>query len=232
MKWHIVRGKKVFCEKTIWGGEQRGAWGNAPNSGLIFLLFLPYHWLDQAWWMTEGGEKGEGWTEPACKAVQACTMRGRQETAVCKLPKGGMGWRRGVERVDALGRSIRVPGGLCMGSVVRPSILKEGWGWRGVLLLKSNEYVWSSFQLVKGWSSPDSIWWLNNVHDMSYRGEEQQWTSGARLLSSVAIHLYCHVRQDNSRRSSLKGITDVLGGSRLRERERAAQIKAKMITII
>lgn len=34
-----------------------GACGNAPKSGLIFPLFLPYHWLDQAWWMMEGGER-------------------------------------------------------------------------------------------------------------------------------------------------------------------------------
>lgn len=48
----------AFCEKTIRGGEERGARGNAPISGLIFLLFLPYQWLDQAWWMTEGGRRG------------------------------------------------------------------------------------------------------------------------------------------------------------------------------
>lgn len=62
MKWDIVREKKrlVFCETTIWGGEQREAWGSAPNSGLIFLLFLSYQWLDQAWWMTEGCREGWG----------------------------------------------------------------------------------------------------------------------------------------------------------------------------
>ena len=63
-KWNgtLLEGTKrlVFCETTIWGGEQREALGSAPNSGLIFPLFLSYQWLDQAWWMTEGGREGWG----------------------------------------------------------------------------------------------------------------------------------------------------------------------------
>lgn len=57
-KWHIVGRKTLsLVKKTACGGEQRGAWGSAPKSGLIFLLFLPYHWLDQVWWMMEGGKR-------------------------------------------------------------------------------------------------------------------------------------------------------------------------------
>lgn len=60
-KWHIVERKILSFsgkkKKTVCGGKQRGAWGNAPTSGLIFLLFLPYHWLDQVWWMMEGGKR-------------------------------------------------------------------------------------------------------------------------------------------------------------------------------
>lgn len=46
-------------------------------------------------------------------------------------------------------------GGLCMGSVVRQSKRVEVGvrSLEGILLLESNEYVWSSFHLVKGWSS-------------------------------------------------------------------------------
>lgn len=55
----ILLGGKYYLlvKKTACGGEQRGACGNAPKSGLIFPLFLPYHWLDQARWMMEGGER-------------------------------------------------------------------------------------------------------------------------------------------------------------------------------
>ncbi|TNN88957.1 hypothetical protein EYF80_000835 [Liparis tanakae] len=65
-----------------------------------------------------GAEGGEGWTEPAPTAIQAHTMRGRQETFVCELPKGGGG-----------GRGMQDEGtrGVCMGSVVRQSCMgKEG----------------------------------------------------------------------------------------------------------
>lgn len=75
----------VFCETTIWGSEQREAWGTAPSS-LISLLFLSYQWLDQAWWMTEGSRKGVRGGQN-----QACTMWGRQETAVYELLEGGVG---------------------------------------------------------------------------------------------------------------------------------------------
>lgn len=46
--------------------------------------------------MNDGGgrEAGEGWTEPARKAVRACRMWGRQETAVCELLKSGVQRRR------------------------------------------------------------------------------------------------------------------------------------------
>lgn len=63
--------------------------------------------------------------------------------------KGSGGWGGGgwMEMVGA--------GGLCMGSVVRPSVLKGGLRWElealeGILLLKSNEYVWSSFHSKDG----------------------------------------------------------------------------------
>lgn len=50
----------VKKKKTACGDEQREACGNALKSGLIFPLFLPYHWLDQAWWMMEGVRGGWG----------------------------------------------------------------------------------------------------------------------------------------------------------------------------
>lgn len=67
---------------------------------------------------------------------------------------------------------------------------------------------------------------------MSYRGEEQWQPPGARLLCSAAIHLYYDVRQENSRRSSLNGITGRETEGRQGEHERAVYIKATIIPII
>lgn len=118
MKWDIVREKKrlVFCETTIWGGEQREAWGSAPNSGLIFLLFLSYQWLDQAWWMTEGCSEGWG-VDKTCSQSRPSphNVRKTRDCCVWATEVGG----------GALGRSMRVPGGPCMGSVVRQRCIGE-----------------------------------------------------------------------------------------------------------
>lgn len=114
-KWNgtLLEGTKrlVFCETTIWGGEQREALGSAPNSGLIFPLFLSYQWLDQAWWMTEGGREGWGSGQnlpPKSPRPAQCEGDKRLLCASYRRVESGE-W--GAEKVDALGRSMRVPGG-------------------------------------------------------------------------------------------------------------------------
>lgn len=106
-KWHIV-GRKILSfgeKKTACGGEQRGAWGNAPKSGLIFLLFLPYHWLDQVWWMMEGVRGGWG-VDRTC--LQSCpSLQNVRKTRDCCVWDTAVCEQRAEEeegKVDALGQ--------------------------------------------------------------------------------------------------------------------------------
>lgn len=99
----------LLVKKTACGGEQRGAWGNAPKSGLIFLLFLPYHWLDQSWWMMEGGRGG--WAVDRTCSQSCPSLQYVGKTTDCCV------WateeRRAAEEegmVDALGQTSRVAG--------------------------------------------------------------------------------------------------------------------------
>ena len=95
VKWHIVRGNKKIS--LLWNNYLR--WWT--EGGLRecsqqwpYLSPLPFLSVIGSGLMNDrGGQRGvREWTEPASKVAQARTMWGRQETAVCKLPKGGEWW--------------------------------------------------------------------------------------------------------------------------------------------
>lgn len=110
-----------YWGKNARGGEQRGACGNAPESGLIFPLFLPYHWLDQAWWMMEGARGGWG-VDRTCS--QSCpSLQNVRKTRDCCV-------RRAAEeegKVDAPGQRRR--GGCVLGVETAKGVYRRFCWW-------------------------------------------------------------------------------------------------------
>lgn len=100
-KWHIV-GKKILSfsgkkKNCLWWWTEGGL--RECSQEWPYLSPLPLLSLIGSGLMNDGRSgggvrTGEGWTEPARKAVQACRMWGRQEAAVCELLKSGVRWRR------------------------------------------------------------------------------------------------------------------------------------------
>lgn len=143
----------------FWGGEQGGGLRERFWEWPYLSLFLPYQWLDQAWWMTRWRGGGH---------IQARTMWWTQETVVCEPLKGCVGWRgrNGWKQWMNQEWASECSGGFCVSmwvSVCRGSLViikkckqKKGSSWskrhrEGLLMEYSpNEYVCSSVQSLKG----------------------------------------------------------------------------------